>query len=135
MTAYQQFLSSHDSATIEKHLSKNGRAAMESGIHKLSLGTLFHVPSEENIWDKICMLNQHLRLMNLNMGMEPNNVHKGLTFSFNKGLVCYTCYDVWVERENGTGLGTMLNFQGLNRYKNYVLKFIQNGGFDEKKVL
>ena len=133
VTAYQQFLSTHDSATIEKHLSKITRAAVDSKIHKISLGTFFHVPEEEKIWDKVSMLNQHLRLLNLDMGMTPNNVHKSLTYSFNQGKVSYVRYNVWVERMNSSGVGATLNFEGLTRYKNYLLKYIHQGGFKEQQ--
>lgn len=133
VAAYQQFLATHDSSTLERHLSKITNAAMESKIHKVSLATFYHVPSEEKLWNKASMLNQHLRLLNLDMNMNPNNVHKGLNFSFNHGKVCYVRYDYWTERMNNTGVGSTLNFNGLTRYKNYLLKFIHGGGFEDNQ--
>ena len=131
VSAYQQFIVSHNSATIERHLVKIMEAARESKIHKISLATFFHVPEEEKSWEKISMMNQHLRLLNLDMGMPPNNVHKSLLFSFTDGRVCYIRYNIWVERMNNTGIGSTLNFEGLTRYKNYLLKFIHEGGFKD----
>ena len=131
--AYQQFLTTHDSATLEKHLVKITKAAVDSKIHKLSLATFIFVPEEERTWEKAAMLNQHLRLLNLDMGLEPNNVHKGLNFSFTKGKVVYIRYNLWKERMEGTGVGATLNTEGLKRYKIYLLKFIHGGGFTEKE--
>ena len=130
VAAYQQYIATHDTATIESHLTKIMRAAADSKIHKICLATFFHTPEEEKLWDRVCTLNQHLRLLNLDLGLPPNNVHKSLTFSFNKGIVCYTRYDVWTERMNETGLGNTLNHEGLNRYKNYIVKYIRDGGFN-----
>ena len=134
--AYQPFLATHDSATIEKNLSKVTRAVIDSRLHKLSLATFFHIPSEEKIWEKVSMLNQHQRLLNLDMSREPNNAHKSLLFSFNQGRVCYIRYNVWKERMDKTGVGNTLNEEGLTRYKNYLLKYIRGNGFnDEQGVL
>ena len=127
--AYQQFISTHDSSTIEKHLTKITRAARDSKIHKMSLVTFYFVPEEENLWEKTAQLNQHLRLMNLDNGLNPNNAHKALNYSFNKGKVCYVRFECWTERMNESGVGATLNFAGLQRYKNYILKFIHGGGF------
>ena len=132
VSAFQQFIASHDSATLEKHLAKITRATMDAKIHKLSFTTFFHVPEMEKIWDRISMLNQHVRLLNLDLGRPPNNAHKGLTFSFNKGIVCYVRHEIWVERMNETGVGATLNYEGLLRYKNYLLKYIHQGGFQEQ---
>ncbi len=133
VSAYQQFIVTHNSATIEKHLVKISQAARESKIHKISLATFYHVPEEEKSWEKVSMMNQHLRLLNLDLGMPPNNVHKSLLFSFTEGRVCYIRYNIWVERMNNSGIGSTLNFEGLTRYKNYLLKFIHEGGFKEQQ--
>ncbi len=129
--AYQPYTIVHSSALIEKHLAKITRAAMDSKLHKLSLATFYHIPSQEKFWDRISMLNQHLRLMNLDMGRTPNNVHKGLLFSWNKGRVTYIRHSCWTERMNMTGVGSTLNAEGLSRYKNFLLKNIHEGGFKD----
>lgn len=128
--AYQKFVGHVDVTTLEKHLNEISRLAMES-IHQLAFGCFYYVPQFERVWSMYTQLNMHVRLLNLNMGLSPCNMHKSFLISYNKGRVFYVRPNLFAEYIKESGVGETLSYAGYVRVKDSSLKYLYKA-FEEE---
>lgn len=129
--AYQKFVGTVDVTTLEKHLNEISRLAMDS-IHQLAIGCFYYVPQFERIWNQNTQLNMHVRLLNLNMGLSPCNIHKNFLISYNKGRIFYVRPNLFKEYVDGSGVGETLSSAGYVRVKDTSLKYLYKA-FEEQE--
>ena len=130
--AYQKFVGSVDVTTLEKHMNEISRLAMES-VHQLGFGCFYYTPQFERIWNRNTQLNMHVRLLNLNMGISPCNLHKSFLISYNKGRVFYVRPNLFAEYVEDSGVGETLSSAGYVRVRDTSLKYIYNAFEDQER--
>ena len=123
--AYQKFVPTTNVSTLEKHMNEVSNMALGS-IHNLAIGNIYYQPQFERIWDRKTTLNQHIRLLNLNSGLSPCNIHKRFLVSFNKGRVHYVRPNLFAEYVKGTGVGENLSYAGYARIMETGFKYLYN---------
>lgn len=128
---YQSFVGVEDIVTLEEHMSQIQMKAMSSELHKVVIPTIFNRPIDERIWGSISALNQHIRILCLDMGRPMLNLHKAMLSSTNNGKIQYIKPQMWHEYQNRTGIGATLSFEGLTMVKNYLKKYLDGGGFEQ----
>lgn len=129
--AYQTFISSVDVQVIEKHMNELVLASANSGIHQVVFPTMYHVPVQELSWPKVLAMNQVIRLLTLDCGRPPLNLHKMFLKNLAKGKVQYIRAELWAEFTNKQGVGSTPSWEGLKVVKNGVLKYCYSGGFED----
>jgi hypothetical protein len=130
--AYQKFVPTTNVATIEKHMNEVHKMSMDS-IHQLAIGCIFYIPQFEQIWDRKTELNLHIRLLNLNAGLPPCNLHKVFLVSHNRGKVHYVRPNLFAEYIKETGVGETLSYAGYARIKETGLKYLYNAFEDQER--
>ena len=128
---YQTFIGSIDVQVIEKHLNELVQAAANSGIHQVVFPTMYHVPIQEKSWPKVLAINQVIRLLTLDCGRPPLNLHKMFLKNLAKGKVQYIRAELWAEFTNKQGVGSTPSWEGLKVVKNGILKYCYSGGFED----
>ena len=129
---YQSFVGVEDIVTLEEHMSQIQIKANSSELHELVIPTIFNRPIDERIWGSISALNQHIRILCLDMGRPMLNLHKAMLSSSNNGKIQYIRPQMWHEYQNRTGIGATLSFEGLTMIKNYLKKYLNGGGFEQR---
>ena len=128
---YQSFVGVEDIVTLEDHFSRITQKQLNSEIHKLVIPTIFSSPVNERIWPEINALNQHIRILCIDMGRPVLNMHKAILISNNNGKIQYIRPEMWKEFQTRTGVGSSLSFEGLSMVKSYLKKYLDGGGFEE----
>lgn len=128
---YQTFIGNTEVSVIEKHLNEVVQAAMNSGIHQIVIPTMYHVPIQERAWEKVLAINQIIRLLTLDCGRPPLNLHKTFLRNLARGKVQYVRPELWAEYVNRQGVGSTPSWEGLKAAKNSILKYCYAGGFED----
>ena len=127
---YQEFVHKVDIATLESHIDQVTAKARNSEIHKVTVPTLWNRPEDERIWGSISAINQHIRIVTLDMGRPVLSMHKAMLISNNNGKIQYIRPEMWSEYQNRIGLGATLSFEALKMVKSYIKKYLDGKGFD-----
>ena len=128
---YQAYVENTDLTTIESNLSDLVQSAMRNDHHKLVITSCWFVPVHERNWEKVNALNAHIRLLNLDMGMQPLSLQKALLCNNPNGKIQYIRPKMFAEYVNRIGLGESLSVEGMEKIREYILKYIEGGAFED----
>ena len=84
-------------------------------------------PALEKIWDKIEEYNLFIRNLNISMNTAPLSNHKAVLKKANTLKNLVSKGDCWLEKVNGTGLGSTLSQEGLKRLRKWFCVHLLTG--------
>lgn len=99
--------------------------------HKVAFPTLHFIPQQESSWEKIGKLNDFLREVNINNGLNPYNMHKS-TMRMKKGEGLRVQQSAFEEFKAGTGKGYHIAESRYPAYVRVIKKYHQTGFRDHE---
>ena len=100
----------------------------KKGIHQVSYATTDFPPDNQVLWPKLAKLNIALRILNIDRNIPPFPLHKATMkhlLDNNKGPLIVKGH-MWVEFNQGTGLGTTISRKGYKSIKNFATRALEN---------
>jgi hypothetical protein len=124
---FGQFLKSDSTGKIMKFMASIRNLAKEYPIHRLVFSSFLFKPVLQPWWDEISSLNIVTRNLNISLGRTPLQLHKCLLKKV-KGQkkLCVRASD-WEENRIGTGLGSTLSQQGVDRVTTWLAMHFRKG--------
>ena len=95
--------------------------AVRGTQHVVAIPTFIFRPALYHLWSEISRINHHIWMRSAESATPLLHLHKNFLCKQGKSWVC--AGRLFTEFEEGTGLGSQLNRDGLVRYTNRLFRF------------